>query len=850
MPEPPQLPPFDAEEQRLYSELLLGDRAPYPISKGAPRHPTEEAHFGRLYPGPYPFGHDPELMTIGVGLVPLVPVKGTLNASAFQDILENFMLPTLWEQFGDDPFLFQHDCAPVHKARCSFPSLTLLEPSPGIHGDDMGSPEHPGLGSAGSMLQTIYESESRIPAEWLRNLLDTHSISSSVIGSDVRVDVCREKTSWLEYSIISFIYRYFKFVMCTTYQEQLSAANQKCLLSASGSELLSPVGRSEVSMPEWERDSDEWERQLQRELLLIQRQQQIQKQLLIAEFQKQHQALLRQHQAQLQEHIKLQQALLTLRQQQEALSEERTPEIEIDEEIEEVQGEELEHHRREQPQHSHLNHRKKERSKESPDLFPSGAMASTEVRQKLHDFLLNKSTKDTLASGHPLNQRAKLWYITSQHMSMEQKSPPLGETPPTFKSPLPSGLDTREEDFPLRKTDTASEPNLKVRSRLKQKVSERRSGPIQRRRDGSVLVTPPKKRPLELSDSSANDSSPSSGPSSPIGLCSNENGTSFQASSAQIEHQLACFATVNSELSSTDHMNHRWGKFVMLSFLFLLKDKYLPQGGILKADGSLALLNLYTSPSLPNLTLSLHSGPSPISPASSLKDRAGESSSVSASSREPKVNTSHQALLQHLLLKEQTRQQKILSSGNVSVLPQSPLVMKERSGGSSRPRLPRHRPLNRTQSAPLPQSTLAQLVLQQQHHNFVEKQKQYHQQVHINQVLSQSIEQLRNPTAHLEEDEEARAPELMLPPAGVIRSHSSSSSNIHLESSVQSETPSAPASVIRVKEEPLDPESRMEEGGRRGGVAGRRDERKERGEEPMTEVKSEQNVENMTETDV
>ncbi|KAK3524947.1 hypothetical protein QTP86_011480 [Hemibagrus guttatus] len=27
------------------------------------------------------------------------------------------MLPTLWEQFGDDPFLFQHDCTPVHKAR-------------------------------------------------------------------------------------------------------------------------------------------------------------------------------------------------------------------------------------------------------------------------------------------------------------------------------------------------------------------------------------------------------------------------------------------------------------------------------------------------------------------------------------------------------------------------------------------------------------------------------------------------------------------------------------------------------------------------------------------------------------
>ncbi|KAK3534941.1 hypothetical protein QTP70_002024 [Hemibagrus guttatus] len=69
MPEPPQLCPFDVEEQRLYSELLPGDRAPYPISKGAACHPMEEAHFGRSYPGSYPFGHDPELMPIGLMLM-------------------------------------------------------------------------------------------------------------------------------------------------------------------------------------------------------------------------------------------------------------------------------------------------------------------------------------------------------------------------------------------------------------------------------------------------------------------------------------------------------------------------------------------------------------------------------------------------------------------------------------------------------------------------------------------------------------------------------------------------------------------------------------------------------------
>ncbi len=65
MPEPPQLAPLDVEEQWLYSEILPSDRAPHTISKGAPSHPAEKAHFGHLYPGSCPFSHDPQLMTIG-----------------------------------------------------------------------------------------------------------------------------------------------------------------------------------------------------------------------------------------------------------------------------------------------------------------------------------------------------------------------------------------------------------------------------------------------------------------------------------------------------------------------------------------------------------------------------------------------------------------------------------------------------------------------------------------------------------------------------------------------------------------------------------------------------------------
>ena len=51
------------------------------------------------------------------GLGPIISEKGTLKSDVYKDILDNAALPTLWQQFGTGPFLFQHDNAPCHKAR-------------------------------------------------------------------------------------------------------------------------------------------------------------------------------------------------------------------------------------------------------------------------------------------------------------------------------------------------------------------------------------------------------------------------------------------------------------------------------------------------------------------------------------------------------------------------------------------------------------------------------------------------------------------------------------------------------------------------------------------------------------
>ncbi|XP_028267287.1 histone deacetylase 5 isoform X1 [Parambassis ranga] len=454
------------------------------------------------------------------------------------------------------------------------------------------------------------------------------------------------------------------------------------------------------------------EQQLQQELVLLKQQQELQKQLLFAEFQKKHEVLTRQHEAQLQEHLKQQQELLAAKRQQE---------LEQKRKLEQQRHEEQEKQRLEQQL---LLLRNKEKGKES-------AIASTEVKLKLQEFLLSKKEPGPGGLNHSFSP--KCW--GAQHTSLEQSSPPQSNTPgtpPSYKLPPLLGNYEGKDDFPLRKT--VSEPNLKVRSRLKQKVAERRSSPLLRRKDGTIISTF-KKRAIEISVSSLCNSAPGSGPSSP-----NSSNTAIANGNT------GSVPNIQTELRSLHQT--------------------------LGADGTLSPLSLYTSPSLPNISLGLPANthittPQKLSTQSEAERQAMQSlrgggaltgkflstSSLPAGvghdveAPPPSSHSAHSSLLQHVLLLEQARQQTAML---VPMYSQSPLVTAERgvsSGMRTVNKLPRHRPLARTQSAPLPQSpqALQQLVVQQQHQHFLEKHYK---------MLSKGAELPRPPPTHPEETEE------------------------------------------------------------------------------------------------
>ncbi|XP_060516933.1 histone deacetylase 7 [Cylas formicarius] len=191
-------------------------------------------------------------------------------------------------------------------------------------------------------------------------------------------------------------------------------------------------------------DGETPERELEQQILQIKKQHQLQHQILLQHFQQQQQHLAEQHEQQLRQHLK------EFWERQKQLQELR-------------QREQLE------------ALRKKEKHEES-------AVASTEVKQKLQDFLRQRRSGNSKVA-RPDNS---CW---SEGMDTGSDS------------------STTNNDFPLRKT--ASEPNL-LKVRLKQRVMERRSSPMSKRLPPSLKKkllssclppseSPPQEPPKELS---------------------------------------------------------------------------------------------------------------------------------------------------------------------------------------------------------------------------------------------------------------------------------------------------------------------------------------------------------------
>ncbi|XP_065200082.1 histone deacetylase 4 isoform X3 [Planococcus citri] len=251
------------------------------------------------------------------------------------------------------------------------------------------------------------------------------------------------------------------------------------------------------------------EQGIQQQILQLKKQQQMQQQILLQHFQAQQQQLAEQHEQQLRQHLKYQtrpihnieamppySSFLYNFHLQELLEKQR--------EVEEREQRE----RRELERIESL--KKKEKHEQS-------AVASSEVKQKLQGFLLNKKQREAAAASNSTSQgQFRSWNILQSEPNVAS-----GTTPYC----LNSLLGKFDDDFPLRKT--ASEPNL-LRLRLKQRVYERRCSPIARKKDrlfnkkksyltveasNSNSDSAPNSPPVVVSN---NQISPSGGPNTPI----------------------------------------------------------------------------------------------------------------------------------------------------------------------------------------------------------------------------------------------------------------------------------------------------------------------------------------------
>lgn len=449
---------------------------------------------------------------------------------------------------------------------------------------------------------------------------------------------------------------------------------------------------------------------LQQGLAKIKHEQELQHQLLIQHYQQQQHQLAQEHEKQLQDHIKIRteeqyfKQLVFMQKQQELLEQQK---LKMQEQ-----------HRMEK---EIMENERLEQIKNKKDGEQS-AVASSEVKARLQNFVLNKKQREASARNSPPALR---WGV-------DQSSPPQGISPP-----YASHLLGKYEDFPLRKT--ASEPNLKVRSALKQKLESQRRithSPILPRKNKFVKRKPQ----LSLDCSSNSDSGPNS---PPAGLHA---------------------SMVNGSMASKEHDGSSYPFSLYRSMVYHAND-------------------LYPSPSMPNISLGR--------PASSSGNSSSPEADLRSLSHPPRglpahltgypmypvtghevdlSNPSNPAFLsaQIKALEEARNQAKLGQS-----IPYSSLQAVPGSAASEARQARihgRHKPLNRTHSAPLPigHPFLQQTYLMQQaaaaaaatgdHGGNMSSEQMMKDKMFVKQHIRQAVLQRVGSKSHMENvDEETEA---------------------------------------------------------------------------------------------
>ncbi|XP_076015398.1 histone deacetylase 7 [Genypterus blacodes] len=322
------------------------------------------------------------------------------------------------------------------------------------------------------------------------------------------------------------------------------------------------------------------------------------------------------------------------------------------------------------------------------DKSQQSAVASSLVKQKLQEVILKKQKQAALERTNSLSAPPVAYRNLGPDPSVSMQTVISSLSPPSSEG---------SEGSPLRRA--ASEPNLKVKHKLKKHLNTRKS-PLTRKESAPPTV---KHRVPEALDSSPSSSStPVSGCSSPNDSLPHENGLL----PCGLSHEAQRLLLKDGTLSNFTIQSPSTLPTITLG---------LPANA--RADGDLSSLRLGRVPVVT-------SGGSPVFLPLGREEHAGLNPHLPVIILEPS------GMVHSPLLAVQG-----LDSGPLQFAPQ----LDRLAPGGAQP----HKPLSRTRSEPLPQSTrtLHTHLLQQQHNTqLLERLKQ---QTHLGKLMSKSSEKPR-----------------------------------------------------------------------------------------------------------